>query len=155
MEIKKIDRKRIQEEKEEKVRIARAKARIARQMKAAQKLKGEKIPKKRLVLYASVAAVLIITSLAYNFLTFSQAKRPIQTGTDRGVDTLTMAFYDLCNDIEDIKLEQGAYPESIKELGFSDSLTYVLLSDGSFLLAYDDGQTSLSYDSSKDHEEIE
>jgi hypothetical protein len=155
MEIKKIDRKRVQEKKEEEARIARAKARMARQTLAEQKQKGEKIPKKRLVLYISIAAVLAITSIAYNVLVFSRAKQPIQTESAGRVETLTMAFYDLCDDIENIKLEQGAYPESTKDLSFSDNLTYALLSDGSFLLAYDDGEISLSYDSSKDHEEIE
>jgi len=155
MEIKKIDRKRVQEKKEEEARIARAKARMAKQTLAEQKQKGEKIPKKRLVLYISVAAVLVITSIAYNVLVFSRAKQPIRTESAGRVETLTMAFHDLCDDIENIKLEQGAYPKSIKHLAFSDNLTYALLSDGSFLLAYDDGEISLSYDSSKDHGEIE
>ena len=154
MEIKKIDRKRIEEEKEEEARIKKAKARIARQDIAYQKLKGEKIPRQRLILYIVVAAVLIITSLAYNLLILSQAKQPIQVESASGVETLTMDFYDLCNDIENTKLEKGAYPESLEDLDFSDNLTYALLSDGSFLLSYDDGEISLSYDSSKDFEEI-
>ena len=135
MEIKKIDRKRVQEKKEEEARITRAKARIAKQEKAYQKLRGERIPKKRLALYTAVAAVLFSISFGYNFLTLSQAQQPIQTGSAITADTLTMEFYDLCNDIENIKLEQGAYPKSIKDLEFSDHLTYALLSDESFLLS--------------------
>jgi hypothetical protein len=155
MEIKKIDRQRVQEKKEEEARIARAKARIARQKLAEQRQKGGKIPKKRLVLYGVMAGALVMTSLVYNIVVFSRAKQPIQTESADTAEILILEFYDLCNDIENMKLEQGVYPKSIKDLAFSDKLTYAVLSDGSFLLAYDDGVTSLSYDSSKDHEEIE
>jgi hypothetical protein len=155
MEIKKIDRKRVEEKKEEEVRIAKAKARIARQEKAEKKLKGEKIPKKRLVIYIAILAVFASTSLAYNFMVLSREGQPVETESATTVDTLMMEFYEVCDDIENIKSEQGAYPGSIEDMVFSNFLNYVLLSDGSFLLSYDDGQISLSYDSSKDTEEIE
>lgn len=154
MEIKKIDRQRVQEKKEEKARIAKAKARIARQERAEKKHRAEKIPKKRLVIYITILSVLVITSIAYNFLIISEANQPIETESATTIDTLTMEFYDLCDDIENIKSDEGAYPGSIEDMVFSDHLNYILLSDGSFLLSYDDGQVSLSYDSSKDTEEI-
>jgi hypothetical protein len=155
MEIKKIDRKRIQEKKEEEARIAKAKARLAKQKIAEKKLKREKISKKKLALYIAALVVLLVTSLAYNFFTISQAKQPIHTGSDTTTYTLEMEFYELCDDIENVKLEQGVYPKSIKDLEFSDYLSYSLLPDDAFFLSYDDGQISLSYDSSKDFGEIE
>ena len=154
MEIRKIDRKRVEEKKEEKRRIAKAKARIARQEKAEKKRKAEKIPKKRLVAYIAIMAGLICASLAYNYLMLSRAGQPAETESATTVDMLTMEFYEVCDDIENIKSDEGAYPSSIEDMVFSDFFKYILLSDGSFLLSYDDGQLSLSYDSSKDTEEI-
>ncbi len=154
MEIKKIDRKRVEAKKEEEAQIAKAKARFARQERAEKRQKAGKIPKKRLAIYIAILAVLVSASLAYSFLVISRASQPVETDSATTIETLSMEFYELCDDIENIKLDQGEYPESIKDMIFSDFLNYVLLSDGSFLLSYDDGQVSLSYDSSKDTEEI-
>jgi hypothetical protein len=154
MEIKEIDRKRVQEKKDEEARLAKLKSRMAKAERAQKKLKAEKIPKTRLIVYISVLSVLVVSSLTYNLISLSRAGQPVETEAAVSHDMLTIHFFDLCNDIEELKREQGTYPESIEEMKFSDYLTYHLYSDGSFSLAYNDGHFSLSYDSSKDAETI-
>ena len=154
MEIKEINRKRAQEKKDEKARLDKLKLRLAKEERAQKKLKAEKIPKSRLIVYISILAVLVISSLTYNLVSLSKSRQPIESESAASDDILTILFFDLCNDIEALKQEQGTYPESIEEMKFSDHLTYHLFSDGSFSLAYNDSRLALSFDSSKDAEMI-
>jgi hypothetical protein len=107
MEIKKINRKRIEEKKEQEERIANAKRRMARQERA-DNLRVDKIPKKRKAAYIGILTVLVIVSLGYNFWTLSRANQPIQIEATDNVDSLTLEFYELCDDIETIKIDQGS-----------------------------------------------
>ena len=155
MEIKKIDRKRIEKKKEEKLQVAKTDARIARLKREEQERKSKKIPKARITAYIVVAIVRISASLAYNFAFLAKAKQPLEIESVTSFHTVNLEFQDLCNDIEEHLLEFGEYPESIEEWLFSDHLIYTRRNGkSSFLLSYDDGRISMDYDSLKDFEAI-
>lgn len=155
MEIKRIDRKRIEKKKEEEVEIAKAAARIERLKREEQERKSKKIPKSRIGMYVFVAVVLISTSLVYNFAFLAKAKQPIEIESGTSFHTVKMEFQDLCTDIEEHMLETGEYPESIEDWSFSDHLIYTCRNGKrSFQLTYDDGRVAMSYDSLKDFEDI-
>lgn len=110
----------------------------------------ERLPKARLLAYGAVILMLLTASIVYNIYQIKQANSPFIMGVPNSWEELSVEFYNLCSDIEEHKEEFGAYPESIRDMLFSNNLMYRRLPDDTFRLVYDDGVNTLSFDSKRD-----
>jgi hypothetical protein len=110
----------------------------------------EQLPKGRLLTYGAIILMLLTASIVYNIYQIQKASSPFVMGVPDSWEELSVEFYNLCSDIEEHKEEFGDYPESIRDMLFSNNLMYRRLPDDSFRLVYDDGANTLTFDSKRD-----
>jgi hypothetical protein len=149
MDIKKLDKERYFEDKEEKEKDERA----IRRSKRVPRVISEDSLKSRMRLYGVVLVALIAASavnIYFNRSLFSFS----YPETELSPAEIETAFYRLCFDIEFIKHETGSYPDSIDGYKFSPRLVYSREKDSSFLLTFKEGNTLLSYNSVEDSDKI-
>lgn len=149
MEIKKLDKEKYFEDKEEKERDEQA----IRQSKRVPRVIAESPWKSRMRIYLAVMAALLVASAVNLYLNRSMFSFSYQDTELVGAEIET-AFYRLCFDIEFIKHETGEYPDSIDGYKFSSHLAYFREQDDSFRLTFDDRTTVLSYNSVEDSDKI-
>ncbi len=149
MEIRKLDKEKYFEEKEEKEEDERA----IRRSKRVPWVIAEDSPKSKIRIYLVVLAALVAGSAVNLYLNRSlfSFSYPATELTGAEIET---AFYRLCFDVESFKHETGTYPDSIEGYKFSPHLTYSREQDGSFILTFKDGETLLSYNSVEDSDKV-
>ena len=162
MQIRKLDRNRLQDQPEEEIPpISYVEVKPEEEIEAfdireiqepqqidsPEEINEEKTKQSRPSLFVCVIVILIVTS-AFYFLTASQSASSFQDDwANQDILEKRSDFYALCNDIEGYKIAHGSYPESIEDLKYSDHITYVCESAQAFELDYADSMVELHYDS--------